>query len=80
MQHVSSGFGAYLGGLIIEQATSGRLEHFGTVGWLAGFATLLSLWLAGRIRMAEEVGADNPEMSLAAAAEATFDVGEPMVH
>ncbi len=80
MQHVSSGFGAYLGGLIIEQAAGGRLTHFGTVGWLAAVATLLSLWLAGRIRMAEEVGADNPEMSLAAAAEATFDVGEPMVH
>jgi predicted MFS family arabinose efflux permease len=79
MQHVSSGFGAYLGGLIIQQ-TGGRLVHFGAVGWLAGAATLLSLWLAGRIRMAGEVTASDAEMSLAAAAEATFDVGEPLIH
>jgi predicted MFS family arabinose efflux permease len=80
MQHVSSGFGAYLGGLIIEQVNGGRMSYFGAVGWLAGAATLLSLWLAGRIRMAHEITPSHVDLSLAAAAEASFDVGEPLVH
>ena len=52
VQHVASGLGAYIGGLIVTQSKSGLLENFGTVGWIAAAATILSLWLAGRIEVA----------------------------
>ena len=83
MQHIASGIGAYVGGLIVTQATGGELVHFGVVGWIAALATIATLWLAGRLRSAEqpavyaEVSAE--EICLAAAAEATADAGEPML-
>ncbi len=33
VQHIASGFGAYLGGLIVSEAADGKIEHFGT-RWL----------------------------------------------
>ena len=79
VQHIASGMGAYLGGLIVVQSTGGRLEHFGTVGWIAAATTLASLWLAGRVRIAERApAASAEELSMAAAAEASVDAGEPM--
>ncbi len=78
VQHVASGLGASLGGLIITETADGRIEHFGTVGWIAGGATIFSLWLAGRVRPAAEQGVSAETISLAAAAEATVDAGEPM--
>lgn len=78
VQHIASGVGAYLGGLIVTQATSGKLLHFGVVGWIAALATATTLWLAGRVRVAEQpVSAE--QLSLAAAAEASVDAGEPLV-
>jgi MFS transporter, DHA1 family, inner membrane transport protein len=80
VQHIASGMGAYLGGLIVVQSVGGRLEHFGAVGWFAAATTLASLWLAGRVRMAELApAASAAELSMAAAAEASTDAGEPMV-
>ena len=79
VQHVASGLGAYLGGLIVRQSAGGRLEHFGTVGWIAAGATLISMWLAGRVRVADDAGPSAEAICLAAAAEATADAGEPMV-
>jgi DHA1 family inner membrane transport protein len=84
VQHVASGFGAYLGGLIVSQSVDGKIEHFGTVGWIAAAATLSSLWLAGRVRIVDQsdgaLGAVSAEtISLAAAAEAAMDVGEPIM-
>jgi MFS transporter, DHA1 family, inner membrane transport protein len=62
VQHIASGVGANLGGLI------------------AAVTTLASLWLAGRVRMAEVAPAASAEdLSMAAAAEASVDAGEPMV-
>ncbi|HEY4234521.1 MAG TPA: MFS transporter, partial [Lacipirellulaceae bacterium] len=83
VQHVSSGLGAYLGGLIVAESAEGKIEHFGTVGWVAAAATLSSLWLAGRVRIAGEgtSAADTVSaeaISLAAAAEAAVDAGEPI--
>lgn len=80
VQHVASGLGAYIGGLVVEQSAGRQIEHFGTVGWIAAGSTLLSLWLAGRVRVAYDesiVGAE--AISLAAAAEASADAGEPML-
>jgi len=50
VQHVASGLGTMLGGLIISGGAGEPLRHFGTVGLLAAAATITSLWLAARIR------------------------------
>lgn len=79
VQHVAAGMGAYVGGIIVTQSASGRLQHFGIVGWIAAIATLASLWLAGRVRVLDQSPQSAESISLAAAAEATADVGEPML-
>jgi predicted MFS family arabinose efflux permease len=80
VQHIACGIGAYIGGIIIAETPSHQIEHFGTVGWIAAASTILSLWLAGRLRMADEaVPTSAEEISLAAAAEAEVDAGEALV-
>ena len=79
VQHIASGLGAYVGGAAITLSAGGKLEHFGAVGWIAAAATLASLWLAGRLRMAEPTTSSAEKISLAAAAEAIADVGEPLL-
>jgi predicted MFS family arabinose efflux permease len=54
VQHLASGVGASIGGLILVKSTDGAIHNFGLVGLLAAAATLLSLWLAGRVKPAEE--------------------------
>jgi predicted MFS family arabinose efflux permease len=79
VQHIASGLSAYGSGLIISQSPDGTLEHFGVVGWIAAAATLVSLWLAGRIRAGQTPSLSAEAISLAAAAEATADAGEPLL-
>jgi predicted MFS family arabinose efflux permease len=79
VQHVASGFGAYLGGIIVTQTSTGQIEHFGTVGWIAAACTLASLWLAGRVRILENGETSAEMISLVAAAEASADAGEPIL-
>jgi predicted MFS family arabinose efflux permease len=79
VQHVAAGFGAYLGGLIVTQQADGKIGHFGTVGWIAAGSTVASLWLAGRLRIADQVPVSAEAISFAAAAEASADAGEPMI-
>jgi MFS transporter, DHA1 family, inner membrane transport protein len=79
LQHVASGIGASIGGAIISENADGKLEHFGTVGWIAAGATLLSLWLAGRVRVADGGTTSAEAISMAAAAEASADAGEPLM-
>ena len=50
VQHVGSGLGAMLGGMIVTGGAGEPLRNFGTVGMLAAGATVASLWLASRIR------------------------------
>lgn len=50
VQHVASGLGATLGGMIVSGGAGEPLHHFGIVGWLAAGATVASLWIAARIR------------------------------
>lgn len=75
VQHLASGLGAYLGGIIVQDGPDHSVMYFGTVGWLAGITTLSTLWIAGRVRKyeagAEEISAES--ISLAAAAEAAVD-------
>ena len=66
VQHLASGLGAFVGGKIIVSAANGVQLHFGWVGLMAMAATLLTLWLAGRVRSAEA-----PHASQAVTAEAT---------
>ena len=53
VQHISTGFGAYLGGKILQKGADGTLLYFDRVGLIAVASTLLSLWLAGRVRPAQ---------------------------
>jgi MFS transporter, DHA1 family, inner membrane transport protein len=53
VQHISTGLGAYLGGLIIaDDKVYHTIRNFDKVGLMAVAATLVSLWLAGRVRPA----------------------------
>jgi predicted MFS family arabinose efflux permease len=79
VQHVASGFGAYLGGTIVTQSATGQIEHFGTVGWIAAACTLGSLWLAGRVQVLDDGLTSAEAISLVAAAEASADAGEPIL-
>ncbi|MEX2091995.1 MAG: MFS transporter [Pirellulales bacterium] len=79
VQHVAAGLGAYLGGILITQSAAGKIEHFGAVGWFAAAVTLSSLWLAGRVRIADRAPVLAEAISLAAAAEASVDAGEPIL-
>ena len=79
VQHVAAGLGAYLGGIIVTQSSTGQIEHFGTVGWIAAATTLASLWLAGRVQSVESTPLSAEAISLAAAAEASTDAGEPLM-
>jgi predicted MFS family arabinose efflux permease len=81
VQHIFGGVGAYLGGLIVQQAHEGSpLRGFGTVGWIAAGLGLLSMLLAGRLRSVESVEVISAtDIALPASAEANFDAGEPLV-
>jgi predicted MFS family arabinose efflux permease len=82
VQHLAAGLGTSLAGLVVTESQAGRLKGFWIVGAFAAAATLLSVPLAARLRPAvaeltPEVPTDFAE-SLAAAAEATCDAGEPL--
>jgi len=79
VQHLAAGLGAFVAGQIIAESPDGRVEHFGLVGLTGVTATLLSIWLAGRLRPAGPMPAMSAVRSVAAAAEATCDVGEPLL-
>ncbi len=79
VQHIASGLGAYLGGLIITAGVGNRMLHFEKVGWFAALTTLSTLWLAGRLRLATVSQPVKEFEAIAAAAEATCDAGEPLV-
>lgn len=80
VQHIATGLGSAVGGLIVVNRPGEPFLHFDRVGYIAAGATLISLWLAGRLRLAEgEASAPITDaLSLAAAAEAQADAGDPM--
>lgn len=79
VQHIACGFAAYLGGIIITQSTTGVMNHFGTVGWIASAATLSSLWLAGRVGASKQNTLRAENISRLAAAETSTNSEESMV-
>lgn len=79
IQHIAGGFASYLGGLIVVQNSNDSLSRFGIVGVLSAAMSLISLWVAGRLRLAEKPVISAAEISIPAAAEAAADAGEPLV-
>jgi predicted MFS family arabinose efflux permease len=79
LQHVASGIGAYLGGIIVTEAADGRILHYGAVGWFGAACTISTLWLASRVRIADQSPTSAEAMSLAVAAEASADAPEPVL-
>ncbi len=79
VQHLALAFGAYLGGLIVVEGKDGTLQNFPIVGLLSAAASLLSLWLAGRIRPLTAESETTPTQAMAAAAEAMYDAPEPLM-
>jgi predicted MFS family arabinose efflux permease len=74
IQHLSNGIGAAIGGMILVKQNDGTYLHFDQVGWIAIVTTLLSLWFAGRLRLAEEPSSPTTTArSLGAAEEAMGD-------
>jgi predicted MFS family arabinose efflux permease len=51
VQSLFSGIASYLGGLLIAQDAAGKVVGYGNVGLLAMGATLVTLYLVGRIRL-----------------------------
>ena len=49
VQHVAAGVGSFLAGLIIVEGPDRTLRNYAVVGLIGFVATLLSVWLAGRI-------------------------------
>jgi predicted MFS family arabinose efflux permease len=78
VQHVSAGLGAFVGGLILTKAPDDTIEHYPLVGLLGVAATLISLWLAGRIRIVDADHVTSATESLAAAAQGNVDAEEPI--
>jgi DHA1 family inner membrane transport protein len=80
VQHIAAGLGASVGGMILAKSTqTGKLLNYPTVGLISIATTLLSLWLAGRLRIAGPSPAMGTARSLAAAAEGTVDADEALV-
>lgn len=66
VQHFSTGLGSWLGSqIIVGSPVDASISYFNRVGYLAIAATLVSLWLAGRVRPAAPAvprGAELPGM------------------
>jgi hypothetical protein len=46
LQQVASGVGSMIGGaLIVQQATGGKFQGYGTVGWISCGVMIVSVWL-----------------------------------
>lgn len=79
VQHIASGLGTSVAGLILTKSADGRFLHFPVVGAIGAVVTLASLWIAGRLRIADAPRDVTLEESFAAAAQATVEQAEPIV-
>lgn len=64
VQHLSAGVGAAIGGRILIKSAGGTFLHYERVGLFAVFATLISLWVAGRVRPASITKDSKPDLEL----------------
>lgn len=51
LQQLSCGVAAFLGGLMVSQASGGAISGYDNAGWLSIATTGLTIWLAGKIHM-----------------------------
>lgn len=65
---LAMGLASTIGGWIVVQEPSGRLENFNLLGWLAVAAAALSVWLALRVRV-NDVTAPGTEVAATPEAE-----------
>ena len=63
-QNLGCGIATYIGGLMMTQDAAGKMVGYGNVGLLAMGATLVTLWLVGRIRLHDAV---TPKLTFSAA-------------
>jgi len=78
VQHLAIGFGSYIGGLIIVESPDGQLLHFPILGVLSAVATIICLWLAGRIQPITAEHDIPAGEAIVTAAEAMYDGLEPV--
>jgi MFS transporter, DHA1 family, inner membrane transport protein len=78
IQHISGGLGAYLSGLIVGQALDKSILRFGLVGWLSAGATIASIFLASRLRVAAHPLPMTVGTSLGAADQSMGDPADPL--
>ncbi len=66
VQHVSSGLGAFVAGLIIREGAHKELLNYWVVGAIGAASTVLSIWLASRLKVAAPaMPAKDPKRSVA---------------
>lgn len=75
VQHIAAGIGTSIGGQVLATATDGRVLNFPVAGLIGAGVTVASLWLAGRLRMAEAVPASRMDITLEGV---SADLGEPV--
>jgi len=83
VQHLSAGLGSFVAGKMLTTAADKSFVGYGNVGILAATATLLSVWLASKLRIYEEPSALAEETSIpesiCAAAQGNADATDPLV-
>ena len=57
---LTSGITSSIGGLIVTKSATGQLVNYDKLGWLAVFVSLISLWLAGWVRVQEVHSSQQP--------------------
>jgi hypothetical protein len=65
VQHLGAGAATWIGGLVLTQrANNLPLNGYAWIGWISCGASILSLYLAGRLRPAPggELAPDSPEI------------------
>jgi MFS transporter, DHA1 family, inner membrane transport protein len=78
VQHISAGLGSSVAGWLLAKGPGGTLLHYPRVGLIGAAITLASLWLAGRLRLAEAPPETSLGAALGAAAQASVDADEPI--
>ncbi len=83
VQHLSAGLGSYVAGKLLTTNAQEEFVGYNHVGYLAVAATLLSVWLASRLKIYEDPTAlaetTSPAESIAAAASGNSDATDPLV-
>lgn len=79
VQHLALGIAASIGGMIVVAPEGGPVQNYPIVGGLSAASTIISLWLAGRIRAIAPEQELTPTKALAAGAEGMYDAEEPLM-